>query len=852
MKLTKNRKVRGLLIAAAVVVAVFAMAMYAIGYTTQGAIGIFSPAESEYHVGDTVEYTVQLTGPSITPDPGDEAIVDATGTVDVHVHIPSDPYGGQALISDDLTTKPGYKYIWTSTRYVVKDSSDTTITDVPLATPVLSHVIESTDVTMPVAGTYQIRASSHYIGTLAALTVTGNTVIEDTEQSGSTIDTVIMPGTEITIGAAPSMVASGGLVTWTVTETNDGPSSVPLTSPYVNVDASTDNDDDGDVHVLDAADTHTGDAVNPGVLDFGETWTWTYTTNPTADQNLIATGHGLDPLGADVTYDPPPTAAGVIHDAEEQDSGSVDVIHPTTVTSINSNLTALVSGTATLTITEQNDGDVDLTNPYVNVDADGGDNGDVAVLDATDTHTGDAVDPGVLNVGETWTWVLPVTPVATTTYTATGHGMDPLDNDITFPADADERDAVMISVYSPTTVTTISSNLTTITASGMATLTVTEENDGDVDLTSPYVNVDADGGDNGDVAVLDATDTHTGDAVDPGVLNVGETWTWLLPVTPGDTTTYTATGHGMDPLDNDITYPADADERDAVRILVIHPTTIATVGSNVTTIVPSGMATLTVTEENDGDVDLANPYVNVDADGGDNGDVAVLDAADAHTGDAVDPGVLNVGETWTWLLPVTPVDTTTYTITGHGMDPLGNDITFPADAQERDSVTVTVERQGGATRTVGYWQTHLTCTTEVLADCGGSLDMGWSMLNNVPEVMGVLWSQPAKTSEGLKRSKLASAKIIASRQLVAAELNTCLENGAPIPDVMYGGNTMSLIDATILALQTSNTSEILRLAGLLDMYNNSGDDVPLMMTGCMAMPQDSKMTADFTKPDMVF
>ena len=730
MKLTKNRKVRGLLIAAAVVVAVFAMAMYAIGYTTQGAIGIFSPAESEYHVGDTVEYTVQLTGPSITPDPGDEAIVDATGTVDVHVHIPSDPYGGQALISDDLTTKPGYKYIWTSTRYVVKDSSDTTITDVPLATPVLSHVIESTDVTMPVAGTYQIRASSHYIGTLAALTVTGNTVIEDTEQSGSTIDTVIMPGTEITIGAAPSMVASGGLVTWTVTETNDGPSSVPLTSPYVNVDASTDNDDDGDVHVLDAADTHTGDAVNPGVLDFGETWTWTYTTNPTADQNLIATGHGLDPLGADVTYDPPPTAAGVIHDAEEQDSGSVDVIHPTTVTSINSNLTALVSGTATLTITEQNDGDVDLTNPYVNVDADGGDNGDVAVLDATDTHTGDAVDPGVLNVGETWTWALPVTPVATTTYTATGHGMDP--------------------------------------------------------------------------------------------------------------------------LDNDITYPADADERDAVRILVIHPTTIATVGSNVTTIVPSGMATLTVTEENDGDVDLANPYVNVDADGGDNGDVAVLDATDTHTGDAVDPGVLNVGETWTWLLPVTPVDTTTYTITGHGMDPLGNDITFPADAQERDSVTVTVERQGGATRTVGYWQTHLTCTTEVLADCGGSLDMGWSMLNNVPEVMGVLWSQPAKTSEGLKRSKLASAKIIASRQLVAAELNTCLENGAPIPDVMYGGNTMSLIDATILALQTSNTSEILRLAGLLDMYNNSGDDVPLMMTGCMAMPQDSKMTADFTKPDMVF
>jgi len=112
---------------------------------------------------------------------------------------------------------------------------------------------------------------------------------------------------------------------------------------------------------------------------------------------------------------------------------------------------------------------------------------------------------------------------------------------------------------SPSTITSISSSAGKVVAGGSVNLTVTEHNDGDVDLASPQVAVTKAGAPS---VTLEWPPT-TGDTADPGVLNVGETWNWtinLVPITV--TTTFVATGSGIAPGDFLVTYPGDLQERD--------------------------------------------------------------------------------------------------------------------------------------------------------------------------------------------------------------------------------------------------------------------------------------------------
>jgi len=59
--------------------------------------------------------------------------------------------------------------------------------------------------------------------------------------------------------------------------------------------------------------------------------------------------------------------------------------------------------------------------------------------------------------------------------------------------------------------------------------------------------------------------------------------------------------------------------------------------------------------------------------------------------------LLGVGETWTWsgLATGNLTVTTTFEATGHGLDPAGNDVTYPAVPGERASTTVTVSNTAG-------------------------------------------------------------------------------------------------------------------------------------------------------------
>jgi uncharacterized repeat protein (TIGR01451 family)/LPXTG-motif cell wall-anchored protein len=433
-----------------------------------------------------------------------------------------------------------------------------------------------------------------------------------------------------------------------------------------------------------------GDDVNPGVLDPGETWTWVVTTNPTADVTVTATGHGTDPIGNDITYP---------FDLDERDQFSVDVIAPSTDVGITAEPVTGLAGTEVLwTVTETNDGDVDLTGVFVNLDAstDDDDDGDVAVLDENSAgFSGDDGD-GILNPGETWTWTLTTTVDADITVIATGHGLDPIGNDITYPDYPSERDEAAVDIIAPSTDVSITADVDTILSGDPVTWTVTETNDGDVDLTGVFVNLDAstDDDDDGDVAVLDEdSDGFSGDDGD-GILNPGETWTWVVVTNPADDVTVIATGHGLDPIGNDITYPFDLDERDTASIDVIFPTTVVEITVDLPAPIAPAEATWTIKETNDGDVDLTDVFVNLDAstDDDDDGDVAVLDKDSAgFSGDDGD-GILNPGETWTWVVTNTLTDDLTVVATGHGLDPLGNDITYPADPDERDEATADVEQ----------------------------------------------------------------------------------------------------------------------------------------------------------------
>jgi hypothetical protein len=122
----------------------------------------------------------------------------------------------------------------------------------------------------------------------------------------------------------------------------------------------------------------------------------------------------------------------------------------------------------------------------------------------------------------------------------------------------------------------------------------------------------------------------------------------------------------------------------------------------------------------------------------------------------------------------------------------------------------------GVTRTIGYWQTH-PCMTELVFDSiGGEIDICWTTLDSIEEVMAVLnWPQ----MEGAPRlSAYRKAVLQTSRQLVAATLNEGL--GSTMPT--YNG--MSAKDAFCDALDAKDLATIIAIGEVLDEFNNSGTE----------------------------
>ena len=122
------------------------------------------------------------------------------------------------------------------------------------------------------------------------------------------------------------------------------------------------------------------------------------------------------------------------------------------------------------------------------------------------------------------------------------------------------------------------------------------------------------------------------------------------------------------------------------------------------------------------------------------------------------------------------------------------------------------------------------------------------MATECEDVFGIFMASPAKNDDGSRRGRLCKTGLLAKRQLLAAILNTGLLNGEAIPlDVDGDDPALTIIEAMQFALATSDRKEITRLKGLLDEYNNSGDDVSLVTDVEVphADPNGTKREADF-------
>ncbi|HKY92936.1 MAG TPA: hypothetical protein VJM11_17925 [Nevskiaceae bacterium] len=170
------------------------------------------------------------------------------------------------------------------------------------------------------------------------------------------------------------------------------------------------------------------------------------------------------------------------------------------------------------------------------------------------------------------------------------------------------------------------------------------------------------------------------------------------------------------------------------------------------------------------------------------------------------------------------------------------------------TATCKVQQKGGATRTLGFWKSHgsdgdrfappveygYTCHVAeehvgfpiaISKTAGGT---GVKVLHYCSDVFGLFWSSPAKLPNGAKRPALCQTKLHASWQLMAAILNSGLDNGATPPIDPVSG--LSAIEAMKRALNTDDKANIVRLQGILGNYNQSGDSQSIIDTDGAPIP----------------
>jgi hypothetical protein len=249
---------------------------------------------------------------------------------------------------------------------------------------------------------------------------------------------------------------------------------------------------------------------------------------------------------------------------------------------------------------------------------------------------------------------------------------------------------------SPTTSMTVSPSASQLVHKGdSVNFTFSEQNDGNVALTSPSVSVSF--SPSGPTGCATTTLVASSDTNGNGILDPGETFQFTCTATfPTDGVfTVTGTGHGTF-NGNDITYPGDPEERTQTTVRVITPATTLSKQASASQVHIGDTVTYTYTETNGttgGNVadraisgvgvadDKCSPVAGVDttpADGFNDGDTNLNNKLDAT-------------ETWTFTCTSAALNTAgtvTNTAIATGTDALGTTITYCTDPASPPAGTI--------------------------------------------------------------------------------------------------------------------------------------------------------------------
>lgn len=387
----------------------------------------------------------------------------------------------------------------------------------------------------------------------------------------------------------------------------------------------------------------------------------------------------------------------------------------------------------------------------------------------------------------------------------TGVGDDPMDI----------AKSLSVTIIHPNTTTTITPSSSLVTASTSVNLTVTEQNTGDNALGNPTVMLTPPG-----LTLASTSSTFTGgDTGSDGILGVGETWTWVVPVVVNTTTTFTAVGNGLDSLGNPVTFPAYANEQASTTVTVRNSPTIAT--------------QLSATSVNIGTaVHDSATLAGATGDAGGTVTYTVYNDSACSTG-AQDAGTVNVTN---GIVPDSNAITFNTAGTFNWQAAYSGDTKNTAATSTCQTEVLTVNQPQVGTRTLGFWQTHTAFAESVFAGAplNGTITLGGMTINSNSKLFGGFYANIAKTSAGTKRSALDQARMQLTQQYLAATLNcayfTC------------SASTQTLLTQASADFSGTNVSAILADASALDAYNNSGDSLGSVSAGA-ATPSDSKTTA---------
>ncbi|MEO7663957.1 MAG: SpaA isopeptide-forming pilin-related protein, partial [Candidatus Limnocylindrales bacterium] len=436
---------------------------------------------------------------------------------------------------------------------------------------------------------------------------------------------ILEPATTLSLQQdAAAQVHEGDLVTIVVRETNTGEGRI------------TDVHVDGTGQCLGdwtASATKVGGSAFDGWLSETEAVDFTCSFNaPAADFAWGADGKGTDALGNAVP------AAG-----EHQD-GSVDVVSPATMLTLQSASTKIQAGdTATIVVRETNTGDGPLTNVHV-----------VAGGDCT-AFTPANVTTLAKGAYQDFTCTITTTAGDGTdlAWTADGKGTDALG--ASAPG-AGEHQEGTVEVIAPATTLELVSGDTQALHGTSVTITVVETNTGDDTLSN--VNVT---GVNSCANWVAAASKNNGDGAFSGSLAPGESVNFSCTFTVGTTdVSWSALAHGTDSLQ--AAAPA-TNEDEAGNIDVINPATTLTLVSEVPDpVLANGSATITVRETNTGDSSLSN--VNVTG-----SPCATWTPVDAGFDGTLDP---TESEDFTCTIADVGTTNVAWSALGHGTDELDN------------------------------------------------------------------------------------------------------------------------------------------------------------------------------------